>query len=113
MKNFKINVDRVMQVYSGKPGCMCGCNGTYRVATQHLRAADDDRGYAHDPEDVNDRQVRRVVKILERQAAEAGVTFDEKVNLRDGKVLVTDQYVAAEVVTGGGPSGRRSDGSAR
>ncbi len=73
VKNLKIRLNRVMQVYSGRPGCMCGCLGNYRVAKEHLVAANITRGYDHDPSDVNDRQVRRVVKILE---AQAGVDVD-------------------------------------
>jgi len=23
-------IEKVVQVYSGRPGCMCGCQGTYR-----------------------------------------------------------------------------------
>lgn len=91
VKNLKIRLNRVMSVYSGRPGCMCGCVGTYRVASEHLAVANVDRGYDYDREDVNDRQVRKVVRILEAQT----------------EVEMTSHYVFAKVQTGGGPSGYR------
>lgn len=55
----------VMQVYSGKPGCMCGCKGKYSVNPAHRAAADKDRGYPHDDEDMKPGQVTRVLRLLQ------------------------------------------------
>lgn len=72
LKLNKIKVDKVMQVYSGRPGCMCGCRGNYRVASKYVAEANKNCGY--DISDcVNDVQVRRVVKIIEANAAAAEV----------------------------------------
>jgi hypothetical protein len=54
----------IMMVYSGKPGCACGCRGSYRVHPLHLAVADKDSGYAHDASDVNLTQVKKVLRIL-------------------------------------------------
>lgn len=67
VKNLKLNVDRVMNVYSGRPGCMCGCRGNYRVASAHVAIASKDRGYGYEPKEISDRQVRRIVKLIESQ----------------------------------------------
>ena len=53
-----INVDSVLKSYTGKVGCMCGCNGTYKVASKHLNAAGVERGYAYDDDEVSDRSVK-------------------------------------------------------
>lgn len=55
----------IVQVYSGRPGCMCGCRGEYRVAAKWRALADERRGYPHEDGEINDRQVERVLRILE------------------------------------------------
>lgn len=60
-----IQLERVRSVYSGRDGaCCCGCAGThrYRAATQIEGGAH--RGYAVDADEVNDRQVARVLAII-------------------------------------------------
>lgn len=52
-------------VYTGKPGCACGCRGTYRYRGATAKQAGRDRGYAVEPEEVNDVQVRRVLRELQ------------------------------------------------
>ena len=61
-----LTTDDIMQVYSGKPGCRCGCNGKYSVNPKYLAEANKDRGYDHDPEDLNLTQVKRVLNILKK-----------------------------------------------
>jgi hypothetical protein len=34
----QINVNEIKQVYSGKPGCMCGCNGKYTRPNESMRS---------------------------------------------------------------------------
>lgn len=48
----------VVKVYNGKIGCMCGCNGKYKVATAHREQADKNRGYPYSDEDISDRSVK-------------------------------------------------------
>ena len=47
----------VIKVYSGKPGCMCGCNGKYSYTAKS--AVEDGPGY-----DVSEFVNERSVKIL-------------------------------------------------
>ncbi len=61
-----IDVNTVLKSYTGKMGCMCGCRGAYRVASKHLEAANAERGYDYDPEDVSDRSVKMAVNKLNK-----------------------------------------------
>jgi hypothetical protein len=36
--NMQINVNEIKRVYSGKPGCMCGCNGKYTGPEESMRS---------------------------------------------------------------------------
>jgi len=62
-----IDLNKVMQVYSGKIGeCCCGCSGTYKVASAFRKEADKNRGCPHDDEDISDKSVRTIVGKIER-----------------------------------------------
>ena len=49
-----MTTDDVQSVYSGKPGCCCGCSGIHRYNSK----------YAVDGEDINDKQVKKVLGII-------------------------------------------------
>jgi hypothetical protein len=57
-----LNVDKILKVYNGRIGCMCGCLGYYRVPAVNREAASQDRGYPYSDEDVSDRSVRIIAK---------------------------------------------------
>lgn len=59
----------VMQAYSGRPGCMCGCKGKYFVHSAHRALAAEDCGYAVDDEDVQDGQVTRILRLIQAEHA--------------------------------------------
>ena len=61
-----IKVEDVMKSYRGGLGCMCGCQGTYRVAADHFHAAGQERGYDYDQEDVSDLSVKMAVNKLNK-----------------------------------------------
>lgn len=63
----KVAVDDVVRVYSGKPGCMCGCKGNYRSNPNHADADKDDK--------PNLAQVKRVLDVLK---ADPNVEYDEE-----------------------------------
>lgn len=69
MKALKdLTPDDVMSVYSGRNGrCCCGCSGNHRYNSKYRDAAGKRRGYELDDEDVSDYQVRRVLKIVQRE----------------------------------------------
>ena len=59
----KIELSRVTRVYSGRPGCMCGCRGKYYDA----------RGAAHPP---TLRMMKKVVDILNNNIENVNVDDD-------------------------------------
>lgn len=61
----------VLTAYSGKPGCSCGCLGTYRILAANRTEAEADRGYPYADADVNPRQVSRVLHQIQRAARHA------------------------------------------
>lgn len=76
LKTFvNLTTDNVMSVYSGRDGkCCCGCAGNHRYNSKHREAATKNRGYAVDDDDINDKQVKRVLTLLQDnyQHVEAG-----------------------------------------
>jgi len=61
LKNLTIRTEDVLSSYSGKLGCMCGCNGKYSYNSQNRDLASKDRGYAVGDDDINDNSVKRMV----------------------------------------------------
>lgn len=64
----------VVSVYGGKPGCACGCRGNHRYSSAHRELGSKRRGYSVDDDEVNDRQVKKVLNVLKTHYAlvEAG-----------------------------------------
>jgi hypothetical protein len=69
--NDVLNLKRtdVMNVYTGKDGCRCGCNGKYKYASAQQTAGSKARGYAVDDEDVSDRTVALVLNRIQKIVA--------------------------------------------
>lgn len=75
----------ILQAYSGKPGCACGCNGTYVITAESRSEADTSRGYPHDDEDVNPNQVKRVLgKVQRHPGVDGEAPYAEDLNRADG-----------------------------
>jgi hypothetical protein len=64
----QIDLSTVKRVYSGKPGCGCGCRGEYKVPARNAANGITERGYAYSPEDVSDRSVAIIVHKIEKIA---------------------------------------------
>lgn len=64
----QIKIEDVAKVYSGKPGCMCGCNGKYSVMPQHCELASKWRGYKITDDEVSERSVKTIVNKMNKQA---------------------------------------------
>jgi hypothetical protein len=54
----------VSSVYNGKKGCCCGCNGKHRYNSTMVEAESKRRGYEVTPDEVNDRQIKKIVNLL-------------------------------------------------
>jgi len=82
----KLTSADVISVYSGKAHhCCCGCAGIHRYNTLYRHSAAKWRGYAIQDEEFNDRQISRVLKIVQANSASAhfdptyvGVTIGDR-----------------------------------
>jgi hypothetical protein len=100
-----LTIADVLQAYSGKPGCACGCRGNYRITESSRKEADDSRGYPHGDGDVNLRQVSKVLNQV-RWAARHNPYFEDlnrapaiHVNAADDLQYVTAQMSERRVYT--------------
>jgi len=77
MKNIEeavndLQVSDVMSVYSGKAGaCCCGCSGKHRYASAHQEVASKNRGYEVTDDEINDQQVRKILRLVQSEAEKA------------------------------------------
>lgn len=67
-----VQIADVRSVYSGKPGCMCGCRGKHSYAGAHREEAGQNRGYAVSDDEVNNAQVTRVLRAVQGALAGRG-----------------------------------------
>ncbi len=58
----------ILKVYSGKPGCACGCRGIYKVNPNHRAEADRDRGYPYTDQDISLATVRLILGKIQTAA---------------------------------------------
>jgi hypothetical protein len=74
----EIDIKSIQSVYSGKPGCCCGCRGKHYYASnvKTRASAGKARGYEVKDDEVSDGQVTRVVKLLEKNADKLRVYND-------------------------------------
>lgn len=62
----------VASVYSGRDGkCCCGCSGNHRYSSARATVESTRRGYEITPDEVNDRQVAKVLRIVQENAERA------------------------------------------
>lgn len=62
-----LQIDDVLSVYSGKNGaCCCGCSGTHSYNSKYKDLGTKSRGYEVRDEELNDRQVKRVLNIIKK-----------------------------------------------
>ncbi|OGM01486.1 hypothetical protein A3K72_01665 [Candidatus Woesearchaeota archaeon RBG_13_36_6] len=65
-KKVEFTEEQVESVYSGKPHvCMCGCAGTYYYSSKNREYASKDRGYKVTDDEVNDKMVKKILKLFE------------------------------------------------
>jgi len=63
-----IKKDEILSVYSGRPGCCCGCRGKHSYPTSPIarNVASKKRGYPIDDDECNDGNITRIVNLLNR-----------------------------------------------
>lgn len=64
-----LDKSKVRSVYSGRPGCCCGCKGNHRYASAFRKASGKARGYPVLDDEVSDRSVSIIVNKLNRNIA--------------------------------------------
>lgn len=74
----------VTSAYSGERGCMCGCKGAHKYATEVAGFGKQLRGYDISADEVSDRAIKIIVGKLTVQDSFFPVDHDET-------------YIAAEV----------------
>jgi hypothetical protein len=62
-----INLNEIMSVYSGRPGCCCGCRGKHTYASKYATKASKDRGYKVNEDEISDRSVKIIVGKMNKQ----------------------------------------------
>lgn len=67
----ELDVNTLRSAYMGRPGCACGCRGTYYYAREHQAESGMARGYTVHDEEVNDAKIKSVLRGA-RQAASLG-----------------------------------------
>lgn len=85
----KIERSAVKRVYSGKPGCMCGCRGFYRSTKERAEENGKYRGYPLSRGEVSNAAVELIVKKIEATPSEQlsiGAGYIEAQH--DGRVYV-------------------------
>lgn len=60
----KFTLENIRSVYSGKPGCCCGCLGKHYYASKHVAEASKDRGYEVTPDEVSDKMIKKVFNLI-------------------------------------------------
>ena len=65
-----IEIQNIISVYSGKPGCCCGCLGKHTYHPDYRVTAGVRRGYKVEKDEVNLSTVKRVVRILNKNLKE-------------------------------------------
>ena len=88
------DINKVMSVYSGKPGCMCGCRGKYTYASSHQEDASANRGYKVADNEVNDKVVKLMVNKI-NQLISSGNYTEAKESQAYVFVDTGDRYYAA------------------
>jgi len=77
-----VKISDVVSVYSGKHAkCCCGCSGKHSYASAHRAFASQDRGYEVTDEEVNNREVTRVLRLIQAN--------EESLNADDGPCIVS------------------------
>lgn len=84
------NKDNILSVYSGKPGCMCGCVGKHYYNPVYKDEGTKRRGYEVSDEETSIRMITRVLNLLRDVASD--LSADES-----SKLVVDDNYFYARI----------------
>ena len=80
-----LTTNEVRSVYSGRPGCCCGCRGKHTVNPLFRAEAEQHRGYAVDDNECNAAAVTRILNTIKKHAEQGTAAVE-----------TCREYVAAE-----------------
>ena len=64
----QIDLSKVRKVYSGRPGCMCGCRGKWTYANEQAYRENFGDEVQVDHEDISERSVKIIAGKVQRDA---------------------------------------------
>lgn len=67
INKFKIDPKTIIKTYTGKIGCMCGCNGKYSYSSAHRDLGSTERGYGVKDSEVSDRAVNMMANRFNKE----------------------------------------------
>jgi len=65
-----LTVADIATVYSGKPGCACGCNGKYSCTVAAQDEVAESHGYRYSADQVSDRRCLSILRKVQAAALE-------------------------------------------
>ncbi len=81
----------VLKSYTGRPGCMCGCKGTYRVTEATRAEASKNRGYPYEDADVSARSVGMALRRIQERCTVEDILEDP--NSSEYGIIVDDEWM--------------------
>jgi len=66
----------VRSVYAGRLGCACGCRGKHKANPAHRAELEQARGYAVTDDECSEREIRRVLAIVQAPGAPVDYSDD-------------------------------------
>jgi len=92
----------IRSVYAGRLGCACGCRGKHSINPAHRAEAERARGYAVTDDECSERDVRRVLALVQApgatvEACDDGQWFSVETETRLYIVYPCDAAIASRV----------------
>ena len=105
--------DDVVSVYSGKAHhCCCGCSGKHSYNSKFVAEGSRLRGYKVDREEVNDKQITRVVNLVKENVAIAQGSDDKRhVGRREWVSVIINERLYVVYFRPGHPKAKAVDDS--
>ena len=91
LEDFATIENWVTSRYSGKSGCMCGCNGNYKYKSANKELAEKNRGYAISSDEISDRAVNSCFNRLKRELHNGNVKYMLFSNEKEGNIFLDEK----------------------
>ncbi|AGH56794.1 hypothetical protein Phi19:2_gp010 [Cellulophaga phage phi19:2] len=89
-----IETQNVTTSYSGKQGCACGCNGSYKYSSAYQELSGAKRGYAIHEDEVSDLAIKRATNFFNKnQIAEVDLCSNGNGKYNDYAFIKTNDRI--------------------